>query len=164
MSLFRWQTLNGLALVLAGSILVALGLTWWRERGHTFQDPRWEPARFVQVVPESPGLGGAHERWLVAVNLQCPHCQAHLRALAARTHDRALPPALAALIVDQPTRPEHLDLGVALEGGAWWDSSEVWREKWGRRMYGETFRFDLSGHLLSSTPTGVVPDSSSSRM
>jgi hypothetical protein len=164
MNPFRWQTLNGLALVLAGSILVALGLTWWRERGHKAKEPRWEPARFAEVLPESAGLGGAPERWLVAVSLQCPHCQAHLRALAARTADRAARPALAALIVDQPTRPEHLDLGVALAGGAWWDSSQVWREAWGRRMYGETFRFDVNGRLLSSTPAGVVPDSSSSRM
>lgn len=162
--MFRWQSLNGLALVLAGSILVALGITWWRERGHKVQEPRWESTRFVQILPEQPGLGGARERWLVAVSLECPHCQEHLRALAARTNGRAARPALAALIVDRPTRPEHLDLGVALEGGAWWDSAQVWREDWGRRMYGETFRFDVRGRLLSSTPTGVVPDSSSSRM
>lgn len=162
--LFPWQVLNGVALVLAGSIVVAIGSTWLRDRGQKVQVPRWDPSRFVPMTAEAPDLGGADERWLVAVSLECGHCQVHLRALAARTAGRATRPALAALIVDRPTRPENLDLGVALEGGAWWDSTQVWRESWGRRMYGETFRFDLNGRLLSSTPSGVVPDSSSSRM
>jgi hypothetical protein len=161
----RWQLLNQVALVAAGAILVALGLTWWRDRSQKVADPRWEPARFAMLEPESPALAGSNtERWLVAVSLDCPHCQEHLRALGRRIAGRAAKPALAALIVDHTTRPENIDLGVPLEGGAWWDSAQVWREKWGRRMYGETFRFDRSGRLLSSTPAGVVPDSSSSPM
>jgi len=40
----------------------------------------------------------------------------------------------------------------------------VWRDKWGCRMYGETFRFDTRGRLLSATPVGTVPDSTGSRM
>jgi hypothetical protein len=40
----------------------------------------------------------------------------------------------------------------------WWDT-QVWRGR-GRRAYGETFRFSAHGELLSSTPAGVVPDSS----
>ena len=160
----RWQTLNTLALVSAAAILVALGLGWWRDRARTFDEPHWDPARFTQVLPESLALPGRDERWLVAVNLACPHCQEHLRALDARTAARARRPVLAALIVDQPSRPTHVDLGVLLAGGAWWDSAQVWRESWGRRAYGETFRFDRRGKLLSSTPVGVVPDSSSSPM
>lgn len=161
----RWQVLNSIALVAAGAILVALGVTWWRDRAQKVADPRWEPARFVRLQAESPALAGSsQERWLVAVSLECPHCQEHLRALGHRVEGRAQKPALAALIVDRPTRPENIDLGVSLEGGAWWDSAQVWREKWGRRVYGETFRFDRSGRLLSSTPAGVVPDSSSSLM
>jgi len=31
-------------------------------------------------------------------------------------------------------------------------------------VYGETFRFDGLGRMLSATPAGVVPDSSGSRM
>ena len=156
----RWQVINALALVLAVVILAALGLTWWRDRAQKFDEPRWEPARFVPVSPEAPQPRGASaERWVVAVNLDCPHCQEHLHALAARTAGRGRRPALAALIVDQPTRPTRVDLGVTLAGGAWWDSAQVWRESWGRRAYGETFRFDPHGKLLSSTPTGIVPDS-----
>lgn len=160
----RWQALNTIALVAAGAILVALAVTWWRDRTQKFQDPRWQPASFVALEPEAPALGGARERWLVAVNLDCSHCQEHLRALGHRTAGREHRPALAALIVDQPTRPDRLDLGVQLDGGAWWDSSQVWREQWGRRVYGETFRFDRNGRLLSSTSAGIVPDSSSTIM
>lgn len=160
----RWQTLNTIALMAAGAILVALAVTWWRDRTQKVQGPTWEPARFVALEPEAPALGGADERWLVAVSLTCPHCQEHLRALGHRVAGREHRPALAALIVDQPTRPDSIALGVQLDGGAWWDSAQVWREKWGRRVYGETFRFDRSGRLLSSTSAGIVPDSSSTIM
>ena len=158
----RFERLNALALVLALGVFASLGLAWWRDRARRFETPRWEQARFATLTPAEPLAG--RERWVVAVNLDCPHCQAHLRALAARTAARPVPPALAALVVDQPSRPPALHLGVALAGGAWWDSAQVWREAWGRRVYGETFRFDANGRLLSSTPAGVVPDSSGSRM
>jgi hypothetical protein len=104
------------------------------------------------------------ERWLVAVNLRCPHCKVHLRALARRIAPRARPPALGVIIVDQPARPARLDLGVPLAAGAWWDSAQVWRDAWGRRVYGETFRFDARGRLISATPAGMPPDSTGPRM
>ena len=158
----RFERLNAIALGLALVVFAALGLAWWRDRVKHFDTPRFDAARFVELSPPEPLAG--RERWLVAVNLDCPHCQAHLRALAARTAARAHPPALAVLVVDQPARPAGLHLGVPLAGGAWWDRAEVWRQAWGRRVYGETFRFNSDGRLLSSTPVGVVPDSSGSRM
>ena len=151
------QKLNLFALLLALAVLTATGLAWWRDRAHRFETPRWEAARFVPLTGEIPIEG--RERWMVAVNLTCSHCQEHLRAVAARTAARAHPPSLGALIVDQPTRPTAFDLQVALPAGAWWDSANVWREAWGRRAYGETFRFGANGELLSSTSAGVVPDS-----
>jgi hypothetical protein len=159
----RWNRLNVFSLVLALAIFVALGLAWWRDRVRTFAEPRWEPARFVALTHEAMAAA-AGERWVVAVSLACPHCQEHLRALAARTAPRERRPALTALIVDHPGRPARLDLGVPLAGGAWWDSAQVWRESWGRRAYGETFRFDTRGRFLSSTPAGVVPDSAGVRL
>ncbi len=159
----RWQRLNLGALMLALGILAALGLAWWRDRAHTFEQPRWNAARFVPLAPEAPDIP-TRQRWVVAVNLNCSHCQQHLLALYARTYGRRVRPALAALLVDQASHPGRVDLGVPLEGGAWWDSTQVWRESWGRRAYGETFRFDRKGRLLSSTPAGVVPDSAGSRM
>ena len=152
------QKLNLFALVIAAAVLVATGVAWWRDRVRTFETPRWEAARYVALAPAEPLE--ERERWVVAVSLACPHCQAHLRALALRTAPRERPPALTALVVDQPRRPTSLSLGVPLAGGVWWDSTQVWREAWGRRAYGETFRFSAQGELLSSTPAGVVPDSS----
>jgi hypothetical protein len=158
----RFERLNALALVLALGLFASLGLAWWRDRARHYETPRWEAARFATLSAGEPLAG--RERWVVAVNLDCPHCQAHLRALAARVATRPHPPALAALVVDQPSRPHALRLGVSLAGGAWWDSAQVWRDSWGRRVYGETFRFSPAGRLLSATPAGVLPDSSGSRM
>ena len=158
----RFARLNAIALVLALGVFAALGLAWWRDRAQHYETPRWAAARFVTLVAPEPLAG--RELWVVAVNLACPHCQAHLRALSARNAARAHPPALAVLVVDQPSRPPVLELGVPLAGGAWWDRAQVWRERWGRRVYGETFRFDVHGRMLSSTPAGVVPDSLGSRM
>ena len=158
----RFERLNALALLLALGVFGALGLAWWRDRARHFETPRFDATRFETLSP-AESLAG-RERWLVAVNLDCPHCQAHLRALAARTATRAHPPAMAVLVVDQPTQPPTLHLGVPLPGGAYWDRAQVWRESWGRRVYGETFRFDEVGRMLSTTPAGVVPDSSGSRM
>ena len=150
-----------LALALVAAAVLVLGLAWWRDGARRYGTPVWEPARFVQLEPATEAGG---ERWLVAVNLRCPHCLAHLRALERRIASRARPPALGVIVVDQPARPASADLGVPLAAGAWWDSARVWRGAWGRRIYGETFRFDTRGRLLSATPAGTVPDSTSSRM
>ena len=146
---------------IAAAALLALGLAWWRDAAHRYERPAWTASRFVQLAPAT---SGGDERWLVAVNLRCPHCQAHLRELARRIAPRARPPALGVIVVDQRARPARLDLGVPLAAGAWWDSAQVWREAWGRRVYGETFRFDARGRLLSATPAGTLPDSTGSRM
>jgi hypothetical protein len=158
----RWRTLNQAALVIAVLVLATLGLAWWRDRARTFEAPRFDPARFVALTEGEPLAG--RERWLVAVNLDCPHCQQHLRALAGRIATRDRAPALGAILVDQPSRPASLDLGTRLPGGVWWDSAQVWRTAWGRRAYGETFRFDAEGRMLSSTPVGIVPDSAGTPM
>ena len=149
------------ALALVAAAVLALGLAWWRDGARPYETPVWKPSRFVQLVPATKA---ERERWLVAVNLRCPHCQAHLRALATRIATRPRPPALGVILVDQGVRPTRLGLGVPLTAGAWWDSAQVWRDQWGRRMYGETFRFDTRGRLLSATPVGTVPDSTGSRM
>lgn len=156
--------LNTLAFAVALLVLSALGVAWWRDRVQRYDTPRFEAARFEPIVADS-ALGG--ERWLVAVNLECQHCTHQLEALRARIAARPSspsPPSLGALIVDQPTRPTTDALEGPLPGGVWWDRARVWREQWGRRIYGETFRFAADGRLLSSTPVGVVPDSSGSRM
>lgn len=180
----RFDRLNSLAGLFALALFAALGVAWWRDRAQHYETPRWDAARFVALAaggasragagdrvgalasapPPAAGPERADELWLVAVNLDCAHCQQHLRALSRRTASRSRPPRLAVLLVDSPGRPQGFDLGVPLTGGTWWDRDQVWRQSWGRRVYGETFRFDTGGRLLSSTPAGVVPDSSGSRM
>ena len=180
------EWLNAMALLLAAGVLVALGLAWWRDHTRAFEVPFWSDASFVALSPATAGgtrgthpsgyprgarvggrgtraelgSGSEDERWVVAVNLRCSHCLAHLHALGRSLASRPEPPALAALIVDQAARPLRTDLGVPLAGGVWWDSAQVWREDWGRRAYGETVRFDARGRLLSATPAGVLPDCS----
>ena len=156
------ERLNALGMLLAVGALVALGLAWWRDHTRAFAMPRWREADFVGLAAAGAPL--ERERWVVVVNLRCPHCMAHLRWLSGRVAGRSRPPALAALVVDQPMRPRRTDLGLPLAGGVWWDSAQVWREAWGRRAYGETFRFDARGRLLSATPAGVLPDSVGSQM
>ena len=152
---------RGLGLALVAAAVLALGLAWWRDGTRPYETPVWKPSHFVQLEPATEADG---ERWLVVVNLRCPHCQAHLRTLERRIAPRPSPPALGVILVDQPARPERVHLGVPLAAGVWWDSAQVWRGAWGRRIYGETFRFDTRGRLLSATPAGTVPDSTSSRM
>ena len=160
----RFARIEALALLLAAGTMIALGLAWWRDRARSFETPRWTPERFVAF---SPGrVAPSRELWVVAVNLRCPHCRLHLRMLERQLAGRESPPDLGALVVDRATRPSPAD-GAALgplSGGAWWDSAQVWREAWGRRAYGETFRFDAAGRLLSATPAGMLPDSTRSPM
>lgn len=153
----RAERATTLVLAFAVAGLAALGIAWWRDGTRFYQRPVWEAGKFVQLAPAT-ATGG--ERWLVAVNLRCPHCREHLRTLARRIAPRAHPPALGVIVVDQPSRPARLGLGVPLAAGAWWDSAQVWRDGWGRRVYGETFRFDARGRLITATPAGTLPDSS----
>jgi hypothetical protein len=118
------ERLASLGLLVAAGALAALGLAWWSDVAHRYETPAWDATRFVELAPARAGAG---ERWLVAVNLRCPHCVRQVRTLATQLARRRHPAALAALIVDQGVRPRGVDLGAPLTGGAWWDSAQVWR-------------------------------------
>ncbi|MCE9628063.1 MAG: hypothetical protein K8R56_09115, partial [Candidatus Eisenbacteria bacterium] len=146
--------LNTFAFAIAILLFAALGVAWWRDRVKRYDTPRFEVSAFEPIVAAG-ALEPARERWIVAVHLGCPHCTQHLSALAARIAARPSPPALGALLVDEPTRPSAHTLTQTLPAGVYWDRAQIWRERWGRRVYGETFRFSSDGGYLGSTPVGV---------
>jgi hypothetical protein len=134
--------INRAALGIALGILVAIGVFWWRDRTQKWEPPRWQPARFALV---SPPADSARERWIVAVNPDCPHCRARLAELLRRPRDPEHGPALGVLLVDLDHRPLPLETSSRLEAGAWWDSAGVWRSRWGHRVYGEVLVFAPDG-------------------
>lgn len=154
----RLLLLNRAALGLALLVLLALAGVWAWDQLRPLPPLRWGDARFVAVrAPET--LAPGRERWIVAVNPACAHCRRHFEWLAARVAGRASPPALGVLVVDASGRPDTLALIGATPAGVWWDSAGAWRTAWGRRLYGETYRFDTSGRLLGLTHADEVPDS-----
>jgi hypothetical protein len=162
----------GLTLV-AIVALIAISLA---ERAHRVETPRWNEARFVALRSGEPNAasafgsccapapresvhvasvsapGAAPEFWLVAVNPGCPPCRASL----ARVTDRAAPIGtrvrVAALLVDAPVRPDSAALVGLAAQDIYWDSSGVWKHRWGRHAYGETMVFDSAGTLLRIVP------------
>jgi len=153
----RWiVVLNRAALGLAVLLFAALGVWWWRDRTRHVDAPRWTPAAFAALTPAT---SAGRPRWLVAVQPECPHCRARLADLARRRLAEAAGADLGAIVVDTPSRPEALDLPTTLTAGVWWDSSGVWRSRWGRRAYGEALIFDAGGRLVRVLPASQPPDS-----
>ncbi len=142
------RRINQLALGASAVLFVAIGVLWWRDRAHDWETPRWDASRVVSIVPPAALPGRLA---LVAVHPGCSHCRTRLGELAAAGDSLGAP--LAALLVDVEPRPGSVALGVPLPGGAWWDSAGLWRNAWGRRVYGETFVFDSGGTLARVIPT-----------
>ncbi len=149
-----------LALGLAGSLWIALGVAWWRDRSHEWETPRWDPSRFTRVPvaasaaaePAGRGPHGTPETWVIAVNLHCPHCVTRLNGLARDcSGDRDCAPLLA-LIVDSPRSPSPEQVRHLPVHQVWWDSREIWRKRWGHRAYGEVMRFGGDGRYRGLLP------------
>jgi hypothetical protein len=129
--------------------VLSLGLVWLADRGRDWERPRWEIAHFEPILVTSPP-GASRGSRVVAIQPACPHCLAGLAALVARRAAAADSLRLVALVVDWPRRPGE---GFARSLGVdevWWDEHAVWRRRWGRRVYGETYLFDRRGRLLGS--------------
>jgi len=107
---------TGAALALVAAAVLALGIAWWRDGARPYETPEWKPARFVQLVPATMA---ERERWLVAVNLRCPHCQAHLRALATRIATRPRPWRISSITATLRVPHQPPDSNVRTE----WSSS-----------------------------------------
>lgn len=146
------SAINRAALAVAVFLLVAIGSLWWRDRTRLRERPRWDDARVVGLRAAD---AGERERWIVVVNPECGHCRDRLARLAAALARRPQGPALGALLVDVPRRPDSLAGAAALPAGVWWDSAATWRTRWGRNAYGEVLVFSPGGSLRRVLP----PDS-----
>ena len=136
----------------AWALLAAgLGTLGWLR--HADRARAWEtPALGAPLVPLRGAAAGTDiGTWLVAVNLDCPHCVAAHARLAAR-----LVPGLrvGALLVDTPRRPGPQELAALAAGPVWWDARGDWRRRWGHRVYGEVLVFDRHGRYLATRPPG----------
>ena len=104
------QRINQLALAASLVLFAAIGVLWWRDRSHTWETPRFDPARFALVAaPES--AFASRPRFLVAVHPGCSHCRERLASLTRDGAADSCGAALAALLVDLEPRPERPDLG-----------------------------------------------------
>ncbi len=151
--LSRWAARVGLALI-ALSLAGLVALAVWDRTRH-WETPRFDPARFVALEAPAPAQGG-EERWCVVVNPDCAHCRSAFPAIAARRDSVRPRPELDLLIVDCDRRPAPAALAPFPADRAWWDSSGVWRDRWGHRVYAEVLRFAPGGALLGVDPPPAV--------
>ncbi len=143
----RWALAAPLVLLVG-----ALGAAWMADRQRDWGEPRWDPAVFVPLDTRDRDPVPTHEHWVVPVNPDCPHCSGHLERAAAR---RRAGVTVQALVVDQRLRPARDVFGSARVDGVWWDSTGIWRNIWGHRLYGETLVFDRDGRLLTTMSPGA---------
>jgi hypothetical protein len=143
-------------IVLATLVSLA-SLTWTRHQRalEPWEKPRWEPSQFTEIVA-SPETNHDGETWVVPVNLGCGSCFRRIERLVADAAPETRV-AVAALIVDTPSRPladllEHR--GVRR---VYWDEHQVWRRRWGHALYGEVLVFGRDGSLRITVPPGMNP-------
>lgn len=132
-----------LGVPLAG--LVALGSVWLLDRTRPWETACWRTDRFV-LVAGRPDPGYRGERWVVAVQPDCRHCMAATPVIADSA--RRLGVRVAALLVDCRRAPDPARLRSLHVDELWWDADQVWRRRWGHRVYGELMRFDATGVLI----------------
>jgi hypothetical protein len=141
---WAWRLLGGTGAVLALLGFAALGWLWHLDRARAWETPALGPPL---VLLRGPAAARDAATWLVAVNPDCHHCREVLRDLAARSPDCV---RVGALVVDTPGRPGRSTLARLPGAPIWWDAKQVWRRRWGHRVYGEVIRFDPRGRYSST--------------
>jgi len=131
---------------------VILAAAWAMDRQRSWDAPRWETRLFTPLLWQ--GNRDAHEDSLrvVAIQPRCPHCMIGLERMRGLIRgDR-----LVALIVDTPRRPRRTFATSLRLREVWWDRDDVWRRRWGRRVYGEILIFDRRGRWIGSSHVARV--------
>ena len=137
--------------IAAGAALVGvllLGGWWASDRARRWEPPRWDRDAFVPLRATPRGGPAARVVWVVTVNPRCGSCIGTLRRLHAAWGRRGRPEELVALIVDTSARPDSGALRGIPPIPVWWDRANLWRRRWGHRLYGELLEFDDSGAYL----------------
>jgi hypothetical protein len=145
-----------LGLVVVCIAVVALGVLWLRDRGRQWDRPRWPDVSFVALR-----AGPVDEREpisVIAVHPGCPHCMSTVARLARGWSADHPGERLAALIIDCPRRPPERVWRAIPIAAVWWDRRDVWRARWGHRLYGERLCFDAGGRYRT-THAAVAMDS-----
>jgi hypothetical protein len=130
-----------------------LGLAWQVDRGRAWETPRWNPSEFVALSPAASDA--RHELWLVSVHPGCGHCRSELDR-HARAPQGGI--RIAALVVDTPRRPSASFVATLPVAEAWWDHRNIWRRRWGHRLYGDLMRFDSTGRYLGPTGDDTIAE------
>lgn len=148
--------LNRAAAWIAVVLLAVLVGIWAWDRARRRDEPAWDPAGFVTLTPATDAAARSADLWLVAVNPGCPHCRARLGEISTNLPHGPGAPRLGALIVDTTRRPDTLSLAVLAPAGVYWDSAQVWRTRWGHRVYGEALVFAPGGEYRRTLPPGAA--------
>lgn len=126
----------------------ALGTWWWVDRSAQYEQPHWNEAQFEPLGARAATLTVERDTWVVAVNPACSHCMTTLNSLADTLATTRGAPRLLALVVDTAQRPVEAAIRHPRLEGVYWDRNQVWRTRWGHRVYGEILRFDAAGQWI----------------
>jgi hypothetical protein len=149
----KWIARVTLGVVMLATL--ALGMLWRADRARHWDRPAWNDRSFVRLKGDAER--GEPVRWVMAVNLGCPHCMKRLRATQTVWRERGWQPDLIALLVDTPRRMSPAELRAFPAAQVWWDARGIWRRRWGHRIYGEILHFDRSGrHLRTMTAEHIL--------
>lgn len=130
----------------------ALGSWWWVDHNASYESPHWDASQFESIGPVATVAAvERRETWVIAVNPDCHHCMAMLASLADTLAVAAAAPRLYALVIDAPVRPAGSAVTHRRLDGVFWDRDQVWRRRWGHRVYGELMRFDAAGEWIAAT-------------
>jgi hypothetical protein len=159
----RITALAGWGLLIA--VLAATAVFWQHDRARAWPAPRWDPRWFVRLDPTARALApvaaaaDSGESWVVAFQPLCSHCAESLDRAERRAAVGASHPRIIVLAIDC-SRALAADLARRHPGHAlFWDARQVWRERWGHRLYGEVLRFGGDGSYRGLVAAeGPAPD------